>query len=248
MKNWKSFSFEINRLLVEPRYTVENIRDIWEPLLSRLSRMQREKGARLVVFLAAPPATGKSTLAAFLEYLSRKDGYTPVQALGLDGFHYRQDYILCHRVTLPDGRTLPMQKVKGSSETYDVARFAEKLALLQTGDPLWPLYDRRLHEVTEDKVQTVCPIVLVEGNWLLFREGGWAELAYLADYTIFIRAEERLLKDRLIDRKMQGGLSGEEAEAFYETGDGVNVRRVLTGSVNADLTLEMNAEGDFIRL
>lgn len=248
MQNFKSFSFEINGLSVKPQYTLENIRDIFKPLLCRLSRMQREKGARLIVFLAAPPATGKSTLAAFLAHLSRECGYTPVQALGLDGFHYHQDYILSHSVTLGDGRTLPMQKVKGSPETYNVAHFAEKLKQLRTGNPLWPVYDRRLHDVVEDQVQAVCPIILIEGNWLLFQEGDWAKLAFAADYTIFIRAEEHLLRDRLIGRKMQGGLSKLEAESFYETGDGVNVRRTLAGSTGADLTLKMNAACDFTQL
>ena len=63
-------------------------------MVRRLDRMQREKGERLVVFLAAPPATGKSTLAAFLAGLSQKFSCMPVQAVGLDGFHYQQEYIL----------------------------------------------------------------------------------------------------------------------------------------------------------
>lgn len=321
MKTWRTFSFTINGLPVEARYTEENIWEIWNPLLLRLEEMQRKKGDRLVVFLAAPPATGKSTLATFLSAhrvcrhdagrsslaspgvthsclcrgenrdvcagnspitversgkVTRADGrgiscfYKGVrcactravfyavetrapsdrrdskfQALGLDGFHYHQDYILSHTVTLEDGRVLPMKQVKGSPETYDVPHFAEKLRALRQGDPLWPVYDRRLHDVVEEQTPVTAPIVLIEGNWLLLQEGGWKELSQMADYTIFIRAEEALLRERLIGRKMQGGLSREEAETFYQTGDGVNVRRVLAASGPADLTLRMEADGSF---
>ena len=38
-------------------------------------------------------------------------------------------------------------------------------------------------------------------------------------------------------------ISREEAETFYLTGDGVNVRRTLAGSQEADLMLELDSEG-----
>ena len=43
----------------------------------------------------------------------------------------------------------------------------------------------------EDQLPVTAPIVLIEGNWLLFQEGLWRKLAGQADYTIFIKAEER---------------------------------------------------------
>ena len=193
MKTWKEFSFVVNGFPVQARYTEENIKEIFVPMVRRLDRMQREKGERLVVFLAAPPATGKSTLAAFLAGLSQKLSCMPVQAVGLDGFHYHQDYILTHSVTFQDGRTLPMKQLKGSPETYDVVHFQEKLEALRHSDPLWPVYDRRFHDVIEDQLPVTAPIVLIEGNWLLFQEGLWRKLAGQADYTIFIKAEERAL-------------------------------------------------------
>lgn len=245
MKTWKEFSFVVNGFPVQARYTEENIKEIFVPMVRRLDRMQREKGERLVVFLAAPPATGKSTLAAFLAGLSQQLSCMPVQAVGLDGFHYHQDYILTHSVTFQDGRTLPMKQLKGSPETYDVVHFQEKLEALRHSDPLWPVYDRRFHDVIEDQLPVTAPIVLIEGNWLLFQEGLWRKLAGQADYTIFIKAEERALKERLLQRKMTGGSTREEAEAFYQTGDGVNVRRTLQGSGPADFSMCMEADGSF---
>ncbi len=234
MKTWKTFSFLVNGLPVEARFTQENIDEIFLPLLHRLDQMQKERGKRIIVFLAAPPATGKSTLAMFLAHLSKENNCTAMQAIGLDGFHYHQDYILAHTVKQKDGTVLPMKQLKGSPETYDVPHFREKLDALRQGDPMWPIYDRRLHDVVEEKLLVTAPIVLIEGNWLLFQEGQWKELASLADYTVYIRAEEKDLKERLIGRKMLGGFSREEAEEFYKTGDGVSLRRVLQGSRLAD--------------
>ena len=54
-------------------------------------------GRRILVFLSAPPGTGKTTLVQFLEYLSEQEvDAEPIQAIGLDGFHYHQQYILTH--------------------------------------------------------------------------------------------------------------------------------------------------------
>ena len=108
---------------------------------------------------------------------------------------------MTHSVTFQDGRTLPMKQLKGSPETYDVVHFQEKLEALRHSDPLWPVYDRRFHDVIEDQLPVTAPIVLIEGNWLLFQEGLWRKLAGQADYTIFIKAEERALKERLLQRK-----------------------------------------------
>ena len=137
------------------------------------------------------------------------------------------------------------EQLKGSPETYDVVHFQEKLEALRHSDPLWPVYDRRFHDVIEDQLPVTAPIVLIEGNWLLFQEGLWRKLAGQADYTIFIKAEERALKERLLQRKMTGGSTREEAEAFYQTGDGVNVRRTLQGSGPADFSMCMEADGSF---
>ena len=99
--------------------------------------------------------------------------------------------------------------------------------------------------MVEEQLPVTDPIVLIEGNWLLLREKGWAELSHSADLTLVLRARENLLRERLLRRKMQGGLSREEAEAFYRTGDGVNIRRCLEESGPADLALLLQEDGSF---
>ena len=104
-----------------------------------------------------------------------------------------------------------------------------------------------LHDVVEDQIQISKDILLLEGNWLLLQEEGWKELKQFCDYSIFIQAEEDMLKQRLIERKIQGGLSRSEAIAFYERSDGRNVSRVLQHSMQADLTLRLSQDMRFCK-
>ena len=53
------------------------------------------------------------------------------------------------------------------------------------------------------------------------------------------------LRERLVGRKLAGGLSLADAEAFYDRTDGPNVRRVLEESLPANLTLMMTATGEY---
>ena len=240
------YRFIVNGFEVDARYSEASVREIWLPLLETLTARQRALGRRLIAFLAAPPAAGKSTLAAFLQRLSRAEpGLTPLQALGMDGFHHRQDYILRHTVR-HDGVEIPMARVKGAPESFDLPRLAEALDLARRGGALrWPVYDRRIHDVVEDAIPVEGDILLVEGNWLLLDEPGWRDLA--CDYGVFIRAEAAMLRDRLIARKLRGGLSQAEAEAFYDGCDGPNVLRCLARRRPAELALQLGADGEYRR-
>ena len=70
-----------------------------------------------------------------------------------------------------------------------------------------------------DKVEVTSHIILIEGNWLLLNEGDWRGLKSFCDYSIFIEVQENILKTRLIQRKIKGGLTQGEALEFYERTD-----------------------------
>ncbi len=99
--------------------------------------------------------------------------------------------------------------------------------------------------MVEDAVKVDQDIILLEGNWLLLKEEPWNSLRKWADGTILIRAEEEMLKERLIGRKQKGGLSRKEAEEWYENSDRVNVRRVLKDSVTGDFVLWVEEDQDY---
>ena len=216
-------------------------------LLRRLTELQKHENRRILAFLAAPPATGKSTLLLFLEQFARQhDELTRVQLLGMDGFHHPNRYLETHTI-LRDGVEIPLKSIKGAPETFDVALLAAKLRAAKEGATPFPVYDRRIHDIVPDALIADAPILLIEGNWLLLDEKPWRDLRALADYTLRIDAPPAFLRDRLIARKVQGGGSEAEATAFYETSDAPNVLRFAAHAGAADEVWQMEADGDFVR-
>ena len=247
-KEWHTYEMIVNGLPQKIRYNADTVERLFLPLLRRLTEMQRAEARRILVFLAAPPATGKSTLAQFLAQLSRtEEGLTPVQALGMDGFHYPNRYLAAHTI-LRDGEKIPLTSIKGAPETFDVPALAAKLGAARDERVTFPVYDRRIHDVVPDAVTADAPILLVEGNWLLLDEEPWRDLCGLADYRLRIDAAPELLRGRLIARKVQGGSTTEDAVAFYEASDAPNILRFAAHAGAADEIWRMTADGDFARV
>ena len=217
------------------------------PLLLKWTAEQRKTKRRLVIFLAGAPGAGKSTLAAVLEMLSNDlEGAEPLKAAGLDGFHFTSAYLASHYIEDGEER-LPLISRKGSPETFNTAHFEEKLSELtgrdctysRADDPVkWPVYDRLRHDVAEDEMVIKEKIVLIEGNWLLLDEDPWKDLRRFADHTFFLKAPEEELKERLIARKIKGGLGILEARKWYESTDFPNTVRAEESGIRADDILE----------
>ena len=224
------------------RYGEKHVERVLLPLLWRWTELQKEGGERLVVMLAAPPGAGKSTLAAFMEWLSRRTPEaTPLQAVGMDGFHYPNAYLDAHSLVDEDGREVGMRSRKGAPQTFDVEGLRAALADARSDAPApWPTYSRVLHDVVAASLPIRKKILLVEGNYLLLDEGRWKGLA---DLTVFLRAPEELLRERLVGRKVAGGATLEEARTWYAASDGHNVARVLAHHSPADVELALEADG-----
>ena len=236
-----NYSVVINGIQVNAEYSDESVTEIYLPLLKHLTAIQRNKGKRILVMLAAPPGAGKSTLCSFLEKLSREnDSVCNVQAIGMDGFHRRQEYLLTHSA-IRDGKEIKMVEIKGAPVTFDLDKLTDAIRTVISGDDCyWPTYDRHLHNPVENAIHVTGDIILLEGNYLLLDEEGWKNLHQMADYTISISADEDMLRDRLIDRKMKSGNDRETATKFVDFSDMANVRLCLEKTVKADLMLSLS--------
>ena len=67
----EQFHFQVNGLDIQAEFDSRDRERVFLPLLHHLTDLQRSLNRRIVVFLAAPPAAGKSTLCLYLEQLSR---------------------------------------------------------------------------------------------------------------------------------------------------------------------------------
>ena len=235
------FDFRVNGLMVQAEFPAGDVRDIYLPLLERLTRLQSEKKRRIAVFLAAPPAAGKSTLCCFLEQLSRENpSLTPVQCVGIDGFHYYQDFLDSHTV-YRNGEIIPLAKIKGAPESYDVKKLAGLIKSLNEENQFWPLYDRRIHNPVENAIEIREKIIIVEGNWLLLDETPWNSLS--CDFSVFLALGDESQLERIVQRKMMGGFSEEHARKIVRENDWPNIVRCMGASRRADLNLKRNQNG-----
>ena len=241
-----NYSFDINGIEVNARYSEENINDIFIPLLKKMKELRDLKKGRVLVMLAAPPGSGKSTLLSFLKYLSENTkGLDPVSIIGMDGFHRYQEYLVSHTIER-DGRSIPMVEVKGAPETFELEKLLAKVKSVSAGEKCgWPEYNRMTHNPLEDAIVVDSDIVILEGNYLLLKDEGWDKLKDYADLTISVTADENMLRQRLIDRKMKSGKTREQAKEFVEFSDMYNVRTVLERSQDADIKLEILPDGSY---
>lgn len=223
------------------------IETIFIPLLKELTLLQKQFDRRIVVYLAAPCACGKTTLSLFLQQLSKEvDGVCELQAASFDGFHYYQEYLLNHTL-IRENKEVCMVDVKGCPETFDLDKAKTKIQALHTHtEVLWPVYDRMLHNPIEDQIVLNKDIILIEGNYMLLDEEHWKDLKKECDYSIFIKAELDLLKNRLIERKQLGGTTYEDSMKFYERSDKVNAKRIMEHVLEADLVLRLIENNDYI--
>ena len=247
-KIWTNLQMNINGLTQEVKFSKTAIEEIFYPFLRKLTELQGLTDRKIIAFIAAPPAAGKTTLAQFLEKLSRENPlFTNIRALGMDGFHYDSEYLKKNKI-LRDGKEILMNDIKGAPETFDVDAMQIKLREVRQEGTDWNIYDRIIHDVVHNAISVEDDIILVEGNYLLLEDPRWTNIRVLADYTVFVKAAPELLTERLITRKMNTGLTREEAENFYRNSDSKNVERVLKNSARGNETWELQADGDYLKI
>ena len=247
-KIWKTYNVEVNGLPQELKFTESAVEQVFIPFLKKISKLHEQLDRKILVYLAAPPATGKSSLLIFLEDLSKKiEGVTPIRSLGMDGFHYPSEYLKSHKIEL-DGKEILLNEIKGAPETFDVDLLQEKLREVKIEGTDWNIYDRKIHDVVPNALSVEDEIILLEGNYLLLKDSRWTNVRTMADYSVFVKADADFLKERLISRKVQGGLTRGDAEKFYEKSDSKNVERILNGSADADEVWSLDSDGDFLKI
>lgn len=187
---------------------------------------------RFLIAIAGPPGAGKSTMADNVSSALKAMGESAA-VLPMDGFHM-DNAVLIERGLLAR---------KGIPETFDVRGFLDIIRAVRPADQevLVPVFDRS-RELAIASARPIDPqdrFIIVEGNYLLFTEGKWAELDGIFDYTIMLAPPMEVLEERLWDRWRGYQLTEEEASAKVYGNDLPNGRLILENRRPADMTLEV---------
>ena len=187
---------------------------------------------RFLIAIAGPPGAGKSTMADHIADALRAGGETAA-VLPMDGFHM-DNAILIERGQLAR---------KGIPETFDVRGFLDIIRAVRLADQevLVPVFDRS-RELAIASARPIGPehrFIIVEGNYLLFSLGKWAELEGVFDYSIMLAPPIEVLEERLWARWRGYKLSEEESARKVYENDLPNGRLILGNRRRADVTLEI---------
>ncbi|SOH95147.1 fructokinase [Monaibacterium marinum] len=182
------------------------------------------KGRRRLIALAGAPASGKSTLA---DDLANALGG---QVVPMDGFHLDNSILsvrnLLHR--------------KGAPETFDASGILHLVQRLAQGaEVVHPTFDRHrdIAIAGSGVVGVDCTTVVIEGNYLLHDAPIWRELSALWDFSIRLDVPMAELRNRLVQRWLDHGLTERQAIARAEENDLPNARLMAAAELPADATI-----------
>ncbi len=198
---------------------------------------RRQVGARTIVAIAGPPASGKSTLAeTVVQSLNAQQSSAVPQAtlVPMDGYHL-------------DNRLLETRGLltrKGAPETFDAVGFCTAVKALQSArhESFHPKFDRQMDLAIANAiaVHPNTPIVVVEGNYLLMDSEPWRTLRSVFAVTVFVSPTLEELESRLQQRWIKHGFDPSSALQRATTNDLPNAELVIRESRKADLTLNQN--------
>ncbi|KIN70426.1 Nucleoside triphosphate hydrolase domain-containing protein [Sulfitobacter noctilucae] len=195
-------------------------------LVERITDLSANE-ARVLVAIAGPPASGKSTLA---DELASRLGPTAM-VMPMDGFHMDNEAL----------QELGLLDRKGAPETFDAPAFVDLVTHLREEVSLsFPTFDRAADKTVlgGGRVTTDTRIVLIEGNYLLLNISPWADLAKAFDLTISLQVDHDELERRLVARWVKHGLTTDAAKVRARGNDLKNARFVEEHSLPADMTVK----------
>jgi pantothenate kinase len=180
---------------------------------------------RIIIGLAGPPASGKSTLARdVVDEINRRNGRVAV-VLPMDGFHLSSFQL----------HEKGIAQIKGAPETFDVDGFIATLSRIRLpmqNTVYAPDYSRTVHEPIAASIAITdkTKIVIVEGNYLLLQTRGWRDVRQYLDQAWFLNVDWDECRERLVARQVAAGRSLDEAREWVDRSDKANYDLIVTGS------------------
>jgi len=112
---------------------------------------------------------------------------------------------------------------KGAPDTFDSFGYAALLQRIVTSkeDVYFPVFHREIEEsiAAEGVVTAKTKVVLTEGNYLLYDQGGWKNVAPTLTESWYVEVNDEKRLERLVDRHY---FYGKERQAAYDWAHGTD--------------------------
>lgn len=176
------------------------------------------RDTRTILGIIGPPGAGKSTLSTRLQALHPQSS----QIVPMDGYHLANVEL----------QRLGRAGRKGAPDTFDSYGYVSLLRRLrgQAADEI--VYAPEFRREIEEPIAGAIPIfpeaklLIAEGNYLAYDQGGWAHVAGLLDEIWFVDVPTAIRLERLVARHVQFGRTPEAAREWVQVTDEPNARLI----------------------
>ncbi|CZR68541.1 related to panthothenate kinase/uridine kinase-related protein [Phialocephala subalpina] len=223
---------------MEPVY-----KSLTDRALSLKANLIDSKGQyRVVIILAGPPGSGKTTIANKVAERLNASSQTPfVAVVPMDGFHLPRSTL----DQMPNKAEAYARR--GASWTFDadgVLGLVTKLSnsrLTVTETILAPSFDHAVKDPVADGITIGkdTSFVILEGNYLLLDEEPWKGIKGMVDESWFVDVDPVLAKNRIAKRHIKSGIEDnwEAAVGRAEGNDLLNGDIIRANLVQPDVVV-----------
>lgn len=215
----------------------------YNQLVASTAALQDQSGGRrILIALAGPPGSGKTTSAHAIA--ARLNALHPARAghavvASMDGFHYPRSYL----DTLPNREEAYIRR--GAPWTFDAEKIVKFIASCRHDEAVItaPTFDHALKDPVDGglAIPPETRVVIFEGNYLLVNEEPWGKVKGLVDQTWLVTVDAEEARQRVARRHVDAGIEPDLVAALrrVDANDALNGVYIMQHSLGrANVVIE----------